>query len=93
MSIFFTESALFRENFDINAAWTDAKQHLTSALAHCSGTAVECARIQEVGLLRFSYGASTAGAAHRSDIALFQGSILTLLVLAAPALAALALMT
>jgi hypothetical protein len=72
MSIFFRESALFGENFDINAAWTDAKQHLTSALAHCSGTTVECARIQEVGL-RFSYGASTSGAAHASDIAALSG--------------------
>ena len=67
----FSERVLF-SGIDINVAWTDAKQHLTSALAHCSGTTVGCARIQEVGL-RFSYGASTSGAANASDIAALSG--------------------
>jgi hypothetical protein len=72
MSVFVRQNALCRENFDTNAAWTDAKQHLTSALVQCAGTTVECARIQEGGL-RFSYGASTSGAAHKSDIAAVSG--------------------
>jgi hypothetical protein len=73
MSVFVRRNALFREKFDTNAAWTDAKQHLTSVLVHCAGTTVECARTQEGGLLRFSYGASTSGAAHKSDIAAVSG--------------------